>query len=254
MSRDARAALVAVVSRVLVGGALVGSAVGLGVRGLVAEALPAERAAAVLTIWLVVASVAGGAMGARHVSRRPTLRTMGLLAAGTLVGAALCSLIARAGAAGLGAALVPCACGVLAVLVARTARLFGLDSAEAVLPAAALPLVLIGALFVADPWIEWHGSTPASPVRARRVLLASPLAAVTSVRGGAGVDWLASKMMYDGPERGGEGLSVIGQYYPSPPPSPFAFSACLLGLGGILLLLPGRWAGTLCPWRPPESS
>lgn len=97
--------------------------------------------------------------------------------------------------------------------------------------AAALALAPAALIFVADPWIDWRGGRPESPERAELVLRVNPVAALTSPQGGLGADFQRMPWMYDGPAEGVPGLSLVGQYYPAVPPSPWAWGGVALTAG-----------------------
>ena len=166
------------------------------------------------------------------------LRHAGVLAAATTAAGVAALLAAGAPWGSLAGALVPAAAALLAHGVARIARRAGAESAAPFWGAAA-PAVLAGALFVADPFIEWDGSTPQSTGTARRVYVVNPITAITSA---TGVDWQRQTMLYDGPAEGVPGLSYVGQYYPvgETPGLPLMWAAAVGLIGSALLLVPGR--------------
>ena len=78
---------------------------------------------------------------------------------------------------------------------------------------------------------------------------ANPIAAATSGNGGLDVDWQTMPLLYDGAEPGTEGLSVIGQYYPTRPPSPIWWAALASAGAALLLLAPGVASSALVRMR-----
>lgn len=128
-----------------------------------------------------------------------------------------------------GAAAVVAGAAAAAFGVATFARARGVGAAHAAFVGAAAPAVCAALLFVADPFIEWNGSTTAdAPDRAAAVLSANPIA---SIGADAGVDWQRSTWLYVGPTSGSTGLSVTGRYYPSRPTSPWAWGLAAAAIG-----------------------
>jgi hypothetical protein len=217
-----------------------GAAVGVPVRLLADGPTPAERAAAAMTVVLAAAVVGGAGAARGETSRAGRLASTARVASLAWIAASAAGAAAGGGAGALGGAVVVAACaalacGLRAVLDRRSAR-----PAAAEFAAAGLALAPVALLFVADPWIDWRGGSPESPARAGAVLAANPLAAMTSHRGGLGVDFQRMPMLYDGPAPGVPGLSLAGQYYPSVPPSPFAWGGLVLGIGAALAVVPRR--------------
>ncbi len=225
-------------------GAGAGGVIGGAVRWIAADAAAAERAsAAVLVAFAVAVCVAPIVNGRVPVG---VFRGMACVAAAAVTGG-VCAGLAVFVAGGIDASGVPGAItlvGGAAALaaggaaLARTSRTLSPGSG---LLGALLPLLLAALVFVADPWIEWRGSGPASPAKAAWVYRLSPIAAATSPEGGTGVDWQTRSLLYDGGTEGGSGgLSVIGQYYPSRPAHPIAWGGLAL-LAGLLFGGAGAW-------------
>jgi hypothetical protein len=132
-------------------------------------------------------------------------------------------------------ALVVGGAATLAAGVAAMLRARGASAAVAALFGPAVVMAPAGALFVADPYIEWRGPAAESPARADLVLRMNPLASMgqSLVVDGVALDWQRSTWLYDGPSPGARGLSVIGQYYPSRPTPALvlALTAAALGTG-----------------------
>jgi hypothetical protein len=229
-----------------VGAIAVVAGAGVGGASLVVAAGEARRAALAVVVLLGVASCAAAAWNAVDVSLAARLRRGGLV--GALSFAAAWSAVAVAGRPALvGSALVVAAAAVLACGVATATRAVGVASGRAVFLGAATPLALAASIFVADPFVEWRGSsTPEAPSRAAAVLAVEPIA---SIARDAGLDWQRSKWLYDGPTAGAPGLSVIGRYYPSSPSSPWTWggAAAVAGFVALALATPRRTAAILPP-------
>jgi hypothetical protein len=210
--------------------ALVGGAtVGLAVRIAASDALAEERgsAAAVCAFALAVCLAPCAARGGR------VERLLCAAASGAL--AAVAAVLASGGVGLVGAAVVTAGASSLALGVSLVAARWDPLARGAGLVGALVPFALAALVFVADPWIEARGSGPESPARASLVYRLSPIAALTSLDGGTGVDWQTRSLLYDGgPEGGAGGFSVIGQYYPSRPSSPLVWGG-LAALAGVLL-------------------
>ena len=232
-----RESAIALGGAVIVGIVLGGGVVGGGVRWAATAASPEERASAAVIATLALA-----------VCVTPALPGVGLLRVVRAVlagGAAAAAAVLVAGGTGaIGAAAVVAGAAGLATGAAGLARSCSDNTSGSVLFGALVPLVLGALVFVADPWIEWRGSGPASPARAALIYRLSPIAAVTSPEGGTGVDWQTRSLLYDGGDQGGRGgLSVIGQFYPARPASPYAWGGAAL-LVGALLAGVGAWLRT----------
>jgi hypothetical protein len=185
---------------------------------------------------VVAAAVVAGACGVRAAGQAAErVRSAAWIA--VLTGAAACAagLSAGGGPGAAGAALVPAACALLAAGLRTAAGALGIRAGTASFAGAGLALAPAALLFVADPWIDWRGGTSESPVRAARVLAANPLAAMTAPSVGLGVDFQRMPLLYDGPSPGVPGLSLVGQYYPSVPPSPLAWAAVAGAVGAVLV-------------------
>ena len=211
------------------GGAVAGAATWV----LGSERTPAERAAAAVLLVLAAAPVVAAAVVPEEAQLRGRLRVAGATFVHGWLAGAVAGLVAGAGLSATTAALVPAGVAALAAGLAMALTGRGVQQATALFAAAALALAPAASVFVADPWIEWHGGdAAASPGRAQTAVSLSPVAAVASFDGGVGVDWLRQRMMYDGPARGVPGLSLIGQYYAvrEPPALAWGLAAGLLGL------------------------
>jgi len=203
--------------------AAAGTVLGLAARFVVAAGAP--RAAAALFAALGVAVCAGA--GAGSASSSNALRRGVLTAAAALAGAWCCAAVA--GAPGLvGAAAVVAGAAAASFGAALLVRAFGAGEGHAAFAGAAPVAVLAAAVFAADPFVEWNAGGPGSLDRAYAVIVVNPLA---SIAADAGVDWQRTRWMYDGPAPGTPGLSVIGQYYPSRPASPWAWAAAAAAAG-----------------------
>ena len=237
----------------LVGGLAVlgGAAVGGAVRVVADGPSPGECAAGAMTVVFAVATVLAAAWDLRGRGLAGRLRAMAFTAAVVWAASAAAGLAAGGNAGALGGALVPAAVATLALGCASLLPTLHMDPRTAGFAGAALACVPSALIFVADPFVEW-GSLPGSvspaggipgeptessrrPGRARLVLAASPLAAMTSPEGGVGVDWQRMPMLYDGPVQDVPGLSVVGQFYASSPPGPFAWGAVVLCVGTALV-------------------
>lgn len=208
----------------ILAGALLGAAIRLGA----AEALPEERGSAAAICAFALAVCLAPAI------RGPGLtRSLAALVGGA--GMAAAAVLAAGGSGSVGASAVTAGAALLSVGVCASAARWATLAPAAPLVGALGPLALAALAFVADPWIEPRGSGPESPSRAALVYRLSPLAAITSPEGGTGVDWQTRSLLYDGgPEGGGGGLSVIGQFYPSRPAGPLAWGAAAFVLGAVL--------------------
>lgn len=217
---------------------LVVAAVALG--ATLRAALPGAGTRAVAAALLIVLAIAPCVAAACHDAselRRNRWRRMAEAVVVTAVSAAAALLAAGADASVFAAAFVPAAAAVLALGVATAIRAAGAEAATATLTGAGACVLLAGAVFVADPWIEWDGAIPASRRRSAVVYRASPVAAALSHDGGVGVDWQRERLLYDGPSGAG-GLSLVGQYYPiDPPPSPWSWAFGAAAVGSCLLML-----------------
>ena len=229
----ARGALRLALSAVVAGGAAgVLARVAVPLRS--ADAGP-DRAFVALVLVLVAVTVAGAGAAARDESRGAALRRVGVVCSAAVVAGLVAVLVAGGGATALAGALVPAACCVLAAGAARaTQRLAGAASATVI--GALVPAALTAALFVADPFIEWRGSTGGATGRAHAVFRVNPLAALSD---GTGAPWLTRPLVYDGPDPTSAGLSAVGQYYPTSPPGALPWSAAVALVGVLLLLTSG---------------
>jgi len=207
------------------------------VRWAAAASAPEERASAAVIVTLALVACAAPALPGAPPRRMLRAVLVGAAAA------AACVLVAG-GAGALGAAAVVAGVAALATGAAILARSVSSSAPGSALLGASVPCVLCALVFVADPWIEWRGSGPASPSRAALVYRVSPVAAVTSPEGGTGSDWQTHSLLYDGGDLGGRGgLSVIGQFYPSRPAAPLAWGAAALLVGALLAGIGSRpWA------------
>lgn len=212
-----------------------GAAVGLAVRGLADDPSPPECAAAAMTVVLAAAVAGAACTGTRDGECAARLAIAARIAVLAWGSSAAAGIAAGGGAGAPEGAVVAAAAAVLAFGLRAILGTLRASVPAASFSAAALALAPAALLFVADPWIDWRGGSPASPGRARIVLTANPLAAMTSPSGGLCVDFQRMPMLYDGPSPGVPGLSLIGQYYPAIPPSPFGWGAPVLGIGAALV-------------------
>jgi hypothetical protein len=194
-----------------------GPALGAASRLVVPDTAP--RVAAVLfTCFGVAASIAPAfGCGADRVAER--LKRAGVVAVLALAFAWTAAAVAGDASALGGAAVV--ASGALAAFA--LSALFasrGASASRAPFLGSLAVSVLAGLVFVADPFVDWHPGE-GSLGRSSAVLSASPLA---SIGADAGIDWQRSRWLYDGPPPGTQGLSVIGQFYPSSPSPPWLWS------------------------------
>ncbi len=208
-----------------------GAAAGAVTRVVAASALPAERASAAVVIVLGLAIALAPAVPPR--GRAGVLRATGAAA----LAAIAAPVVAGGDGFAPGAALVVAGVAALAAGAALVARRCGAAPGSAHVLGAALPALLVGAVFIADPFIEWRGPASNGAETSLWVYRANPVAAATSQSGGTGLDWQTRPLMYDG--HGAGGLSVIGQYYPVRPPSAWAWGALALALGTGLALAGG---------------
>ncbi len=203
-----------------------GAALGLTVRLVAGGATPAERASAAGVALL--GAVACVAPALPRSGPRRAVRAAGLCGL-----AAAAAWTASAGSVPApGACLVVAACAALACGAADAAARLGVAPSSRVLVGACAPLVLVAGVFLADPFVEWEGSVPASPARAAALYRANPVAALTSSRGGTGVAWQTRPLLYDGAGTGG--LSVIGRFYAVREPAAGPWSACALAVALLL--------------------
>ncbi len=222
---------VARISVALTLGALIlGAAGGLLTRVLGDGAAPDERAAAAVALVLAIAPC-WGALPLPAEGTRWAFATRVFVAG---LAAVVGILVAGGGLAAASAACVPAGAVALAAGVAHVARADGVRVAGATWIGAATPLLLVGALFVADPFIEWAGPAASSTTRAAWVLRVNPLASAT---GAIGVDLSSRGLLYDGTGAGAEGLSVVGQYYPSRPSPALTWGGIALLIGSLLVLV-----------------
>ena len=193
-----------------------------------------------MTVVLSAGTVAGALSDTACDRPGRRLVAVGALAASVWGAAVAAGLTAGAGAEALTAALVPAGIAALAAGVAGVLRRTGVSVGTAPWLATAVVCLPSALIFVADPWIDWRGGTLESPERARTVLRASPLAAMTSADRGLGVDWQRMPMLYDGPAPGVPGLSLVGQFYPARPPAPWGWGLGSLAAGAALVALGRR--------------
>ncbi len=187
--------------------------------------------AAVLLVLAVAPCVAAAAHGRGGTTRRERLVGAAWFACGTVLAGAAALLTAGGSPSALAATLVPAAAALLALGVATAVHALGGRPVHATLAGAGLVAALSGSLLWADPFVEWAGAGARSGDVAAAFLDASPITAVTSGRGGTGVDWQRLPLLYD---RGG--LSLVGQYYPvERPVGPFVWAG-LAALAGIALV------------------
>lgn len=196
-----------------------------------------------ISTWLVLVTVFGAWLGRE--------RPMGRAIAQVLLATA--PAIALGSAAGSGAAAVTASApvlgaGILSYGLARcTARPCG-DASGAVL-GASLPVALLVALpLLADPWIEWDGSSAAAPDRAATVIRLDPMSSVGSAVDGTGWDRQRGRVLYSGASGDGAGLSVIGQYYPARPTTALRWGGAATALGLLMAGL-AAWIGPRQPGR-----
>lgn len=201
-------------------------AAGAACRLLPDPSVPARTTAALVAAFGVCVCAAAYA-AASGDDRRPFARAA--FVGGTALAASWLAAAAASGPAAVGGCAVAAGASVLAFGVARALCAAGAGAAQAVFAGAGVPVALAAAMFVADPFVEWDGSTTeAAPARAAAVLAVNPVA---SAAASAGLDWQRSRWIYDGPAPGTPGLSVIGQYYPSRPASPWLWAAAAAAAG-----------------------
>jgi len=100
----------------------------------------------------------------------------GLAFASAWIAAAIAGEPSAAGACAVVAGAAVLSCG-----AASLVRSLGANRAHATFAGAAVPCALAALVFVADPFVEWHGSqTAEAPARAATVVGVSPLAASSS--------------------------------------------------------------------------
>lgn len=223
--------------------AAVASAACVGVAVRVAASGPSapELASAATTVILAAAIPLAARAGAADRSMSAGLATAARIAILAWCAAATAGLTAGGVAGGpLGAGLVVAAVAVLAFGLTSVLRRVGMPDAHSMFVGAGLACVPMALIFVADPWIEWERSSPSAPSRAALVLAANPLAAMTSSSGGLGVDFQRMPWLYDGPDAGVPGLSLVGQYYPSVPPAAVPWSLAVLAAAGVLVAISSR--------------
>jgi hypothetical protein len=202
----------------------------------------ARRAMVALIVAFGVAPCVAAALGAARNGADDSLttrsRTVGVVALATFAGA--WTAVAVAGRPSLVGATAVVAGGAVAAFGAATlVRAWTGDVGRAILFGAGVPIACAAALFVADPFIEWTGSTTAeAPSRAALVVAVNPVASMAT---DVGIDWQRSQWLYDGPPAGAPGvratpgLSVAGQYYPSRPTSTWSWAlvAAAFGFGAV---------------------
>lgn len=218
-----------------------GALLGLALRAISATKVPGAPAAAVAALLIVVAPCAAVAVPcALSASRLHALRHSARCAALSAL-SSVAALLVCGGVSPWGSAVVVGASVALALSVARALGVRGIGAATAAFAGAAVPFALAASIFVADPFVEWDRTGPGPSARARTVLALDPVASALAsleVEGGAGVDWQRSRWLYDGPPGVGQGLSVIGAYYPSRPSSPWTWSLVALAAAGVLVSIP----------------
>lgn len=190
-----------------------------------------------ISSWLVLVTVLGAYLG----RVRAPAQALGRLCLAT-VPAVLLGVCAGAGFAALSASAPVLGAGALAYGVSRCTGRPCADPSGAVL-GATLPVALLVALpLLADPWIEWDGSSAAAPDRAATVIRLDPMSSVGSAEDGTGWDRQRGRVLYSGASGDGAGLSVIGQYYPARPSSALQWGGVATMLGLLLSSLAG-WLG-----------
>lgn len=180
-------------------------------------------------VWLIAVTLASSVAGLLCGVRRGTV--WALAACAPVVAWMLGS---GAGAASLSAALPVAACALWGLGAATALARVGVTRDAAVLSPVVAVVVLAGLPLVADPWIEWDGSTAASPARAARVVALDPVSSIGSPVDGVAWDRQRGRVLYSGAGGDGQGLSVIGQYYPARPTSTWLWGAVVGGLGFVL--------------------
>jgi hypothetical protein len=209
--------------------AVAGAALGAASRSVV-EAREPRAVAALFTAYGLAAACAAAfdAAGAGVAARCGK----GAGVAATALGAAWAAAAAAGVPSALGGAAVvagaaTAACGAASLLRAR-----GLAHGQATFAGAFVVAAAAGLVFVADPFVEWKGAGDGALERARVAMAASPLASIAE---DVGLDWQRSTWLYDGPSPGAPGLSVIGQFYPSRPASPWTWALCAAAAGALAL-------------------
>lgn len=211
-----------------IGGAALGAASRFAAPGDARRSVTALVAAFGVVVCVAAARTAAGE------SSSARLRSGGVVAAAAAV-AAWCAAAAAGGPSMVGASAVVAGAGVAAFGVATLLRARGVGGAHAALLGAAVPFAAAALIFVADPFIEWNGSTTAAaPARAAFVYSANPIA---SIAADAGIDWQREKWLYSGPGPGASSLTVTGEYYPSAPATSFAWGLAAAALGAAALVV-----------------
>jgi len=205
---------------------LVGAALGVAARFVAPGDARRGMIALVAAFGVAVCAASAWSAGGDAIATR--CRSGAFVVASAFV-AAWAAAAAAGNASLVGAALVVAGAAAAACGAAAFARARGVGAAHAAFVGAAAPAACAALLFVADPFIEWNGSTTAdAPDRAAAVLSANPIA---SIGAAAGVDWQRSKWLYVGPTSGSTGLSVTGRYYPSRPTAPWAWGLAAAAIG-----------------------